>query len=301
MFGAYAALSNPVFAQDSDQGSSREEWQHAVTIVDGAALYEKPNFDAPVIDYLGDGKKIVVSKKAVRGSGGLGIFYRVKAGGRTIFITDTDIKMSKSAGSEPEGEVAADVSREKVTQKKGTKKKKKRRRKADEENGESLYFTTYIGGAVGTVQYSEIFQDRTLSSQMPVYGFRMTGPGTLFDGPPLDFNFLLSLSTPSYYSKFTSSRPTGYLLLSDVMMMLPLWEGRQAYVYYGLGVMGAFAAYKVQIKNSLYDSKEFRMGADFGLGGGVRVGDTALLRADLKYYYERTHYMGALISFQTEY
>lgn len=278
-----------------------------MTIVDGAALYERPNFDAPVVDYLGEGKKISVSKKAVRGAGGLGLFYRVKYSQRTIYITDTDIKLGRSPRDESENEDSSEARRdpgprEEVTSRK-TKKAKKRRPRRDEYGDESdaLFFTRFIGGTVGTVQFSEIFQGRTLSTQLPVYGFRMTGPGTLIDGPPLDFNFLFSVHAPTYYRTFTSNRTTGFLLFGDIMPMLPLYESKRSYLYYGVGVMGTFTSYKVQIKKSLFDSKEFRMGADFGLGYGLRVGEEALIRFDAKYYWERTRYPGFFLSFQTEY
>jgi hypothetical protein len=128
----------------------------------------------------------------------------------------------------------------------------------------------------------------------------MMGPGTLFDGPPLDFNFWFSLQKPGYYSRFDSGTPTGFLVFGDLMAMLPLVNLDNNLVSYGLGLMWVYTKYSVPVKQVTFDSQEFRVGVDFALGYGHRFG-RFLLRADAKYYIEKTQYLGYVLSFQTEY
>ena len=304
MCGVFAFLSGLAQAQSrsgaTDSGdnggkitTSDIEWNRAITIVDGAALYEEPSFDSTVVDYLGESKQIIVSKKAVKGLGGLGIFYRVKASGKVLYITDTDIKIDRAATTS-----GVEVAKGKAK----PKKKKKKRSRIDPDTGETLtpFFTRYLGGTVGMVSISEKFSGHILSTQMPIYGLRMTGPGTLFDGPPIDFNFLFSISPPSYYSKLTDQKPSGFLLFGDIMPMLPFYEWENSYIYYGVGLMWSYARYKVQIGSSVFDSQEFKVGADFAIGYGYAFG-TTIVRADAKYFYERTHYPGFFLTLQTEY
>jgi hypothetical protein len=172
---------------------------------------------------------------------------------------------------------------------------------ADAPDGrDPLYFTRYLGGALASVNFTEKFSGRKLSDNMLMYGLRMTGPGVLFDGPPLDFNLWFTMEKPGYYSRFSSSTPTGFMMFSDVMLTLPLMEKKDWNIYYGVGLMGVYTRYKVKVKTSEFDSQEFRVGADFGLGTAYRFGKYAI-RADAKYYYEKSQYMGFVGSFQQEF
>ena len=56
----------------------RDTGQSAIVIVDGSAVYQAQNFDAPVMEYLDRGKKVKISKKVYKGIGGLGTFYKIR-------------------------------------------------------------------------------------------------------------------------------------------------------------------------------------------------------------------------------
>lgn len=271
-----------------------------MVITDGAAVYEKPDFDSTVVGYLGYETPIIASKKAFPGISGLGLFHKISHEGRTGYIADTDIRMSKGAASSSS------------SSKGKTAKKKKGRSKAFDEDDdqakpggkEPLYFTRYLGGALALVNFTEKFSGKKLSDQMKMFGVRMTGPGTLFDGPPLDFNFWVSVDKPGYYNQFASTAPSGFLLFTDVAFILPAYEKTDWLINYGIGLMGVYTRYSVPVANKTtnkeadFDSQEFRIGVDFQVGGAYRFNRYAV-RADVKYYYEKTQYLGFLTSFQT--
>ena len=264
-----------------------------MVVTDGSAVYSKPDFDSPVQDYLGYQTVVVVSKKPYMGSGGMGLFHRIKYAGKTGFIADTDVRVSR-----------------KETERLSKDEKRKNPSKAfDEEESfrgkGPVYLTRFVGGALSMVHFTERFSGRKLGSDMLLYGLRMTGPGTLFDGPPLDFNFLFSLQKPGYYSKFAGS-PSGFMLFGDVMAMFPLVNGDKFLLSYGMGLMWVYTRYTVPVREAItgelanFDSQEFRMGADFSLGAARRFGRYQL-RGDIKYYVEKTSYPGYTLSFQMEY
>ncbi|MGE0528904.1 MAG: hypothetical protein AB7P49_17705, partial [Bdellovibrionales bacterium] len=158
----------------------------------------------------------------------------------------------------------------------------------------------FLGAAVSRVKFTEKFSGRKLSEDMWMYGLRMSGPGTLFDGPPLDFNLWFSLDKPGYYSQFADGKPTGFLLFGDIMAQLPLVDYRNTLVTYGLGVMWTYTKYRVPVNDLHFDSQEFRLGVDLGLGVGQRIGKF-MIRLDGKYYIEKTQYPGYILSVQAEY
>lgn len=268
-------------------------WVKAFVVTDGAAVYQAPDFDSTVLDYLRFQASIMASKRAYEGVGGLGLFHKVQYKGRTGFVTDTDIRVAK---------LVRDREQENDARTRPANNPSKAWEKEEEENlGKApLYFTRFLGGAVSMVKFAEKFSGRRLEDDMLMYGLRMTGPGTLFDGPPLDFNFWFSLQKPGYYNNFASGEPTGFLFFGDVSAQLPLLDVRNTLITYGLGLMWVYTRYQVPVRNLTFDSQEFRLGLDAGLGVGQRFGKY-MLRADAKYYYEKTQYLGFILSFQTEY
>ena len=272
------------------------EWIKAVVIIDGAAVYAQPDFDSEVKDYLGFQTSVTVSKKPYAGQGGIGLFHRVRyAGSRLGYITDTDIRVNRK-----EAERVGNSERRKSSSKAWSPEEEEYLGKAP------LYLTRFLGGALATVQFTEKFSGRKLSDNMIMYGLRMTGPGTLFDGPPLDFNFWFSMQKPGYYSKFAAAAPSGFLLFGDVMAMLPMIDLSKVLVSYGVGIMWTYTRYSVPVRKSTtgemsrFDSQEFRVGVDFGLGAGRKFG-RYFVRADAKYYIEKTSYPGLTASLQMEY
>jgi hypothetical protein len=261
-------------------------------VTDGAALYQAPDFDSTVQEYLRYQTQVMASRKAYVGVGGLGLFHKVQFKNRAGFVADTDIRVAKVAREEDETETSAAPS----------KNPSKAWEKEEEEalGKAPLYFTRYLGGALAMVNFTEKFSGQKLSDNMLMYGLRMSGPGTLFDGPPLDVNVWFSLQKPGYYSRFSSGSPSGFMMFGDLMIQLPFIDAKRTLVTYGLGVMWTYTRYNVPVKSVTFDSQEFRMGGVAGVGVGQKFGKF-MLRGDVKYYYEKAQYFGYMGSLQMEY
>lgn len=282
-----------VHAQSAAEIKSSPDWTQATVTTDGGAVYSGPDFDERVSDYMPFKTKLWATKKAIAGRGGLGLFYKVRYKSKSGYMADTDIKLLDKG----KGEGKTDTS--------DAKKSKKKSGFGDDEEDkhsgdEPLYFRRYIGGAVALVNFTEKFSGKKLSDSMLMYGLRMSGPGTLFDGPPLDVNIWFSMQKPGYYNKFTAAAPSGFLMFGDLGVTLPFFEGKDTLVHYGLGLMWVYTNYKVQVKSSHFDSQEFRIGATVDLGVTQRFGQYAV-KVDGKYYYEKTQYFGGILSLQVEY
>ncbi len=304
MFGVCAPFSGAAQSVTSPRKVAVPDgWIKAVVVTDGAAVYENPNFDSPVQNYLGYQTTLLASKTAVNGAGGLGLFHKVRFNNQYGYVADTDLKIAKGQSKE-------------AAEKPATKKDRPQSKAWDDDRDEQgkapLYFTRYLGGAAAMVNFTERYSSKKFSDNMLMYGLRYTGPKVLFDGPPLDLNVWFTFQKPGYFSNFTSGSATGFAMFGDLMAMLPLYDHGSWLVTYGFGLMWAYTKYTlpvsiVKIENGVrtttsvaFDSQDFRIGVDLGLGAGRKIG-RGMLRADVKYYFERTQYFGYLLSYQREY
>ncbi|MCB0413466.1 MAG: hypothetical protein KDD50_03975 [Bdellovibrionales bacterium] len=272
------ALALPGFGKGKKKKSSG---QKGIIAVEGAAIYKSPNFDSPILDYFDKGVKVLISVKVYPGSAGFGSFYKIKIGQRKYgYIADTEVAPTiKREGSRVyENPEVKDVNRMPIDMQR------------------------YIGLGIGYINYTEEFEGRRLSQFLPAYGLKISGPGTMGFGPPLDFEVLIAPAAPSYYSQFAdqNSKTSGFLLLGNVVLNLDLYVGEDSQVYYGLGIMSAFSKFDVPYQNEVLDSQELRMGALFHLGTFFRFGSWGL-RFEGKYYYEREKYLAGTLGIQTEY
>lgn len=266
-------------------------------VSDGAAVYEKPDFDSKVIEFAPFQTVVTISRRTFAGRDGLGLFHKVRVKGKIGYIPDTDVRLTTKELEKHE-EAQKEQPKSKVV---NDQPKSFAFEKDEEESGRApIYLTRYLGLAAAQVRFTEKFEGRRLSDQMLMYGLRMTGPGTLFDGPPLDFNLWFSTESPEYYNRF-SSNVHGFLLFGDIMALMPMINLDDWVVNYGFGLTWNFTRYHCQIRGEDTDSLDFRIGVDVGLGAGWRFAKHWIARADAKYYIEKSLYPGYLMSVQMEY
>jgi hypothetical protein len=259
--------------------------QIAIVSVEGAAVYQRANFDAPVIEYIRSGAKVIASLKPRVGIGGFGAFYRVKlSSGKLGWIADVDLLPQYK--DDPKTKSKTDINPDFQALKDQAKMKDR----------EPIYFENYIGGGLGLVQYTEKFDGRELSANVPLFGFRAVGPDLFLSGPPMDFSFLFSIEAPDYYTDFANGPATGFFVLSDVILPFPIVETQKSLLSFGLGPMLTYTSFQVAVRDSSFDSQEIRIGAVSSLSYVYRFSDFAV-KLDGKYYFEKTDYLGFYFSF----
>lgn len=255
---------------------------------DGVAVFETPSFDGAVVGYLERDQKVRASIKGFKGAGGFGVFHKIAVNGKEVgYVTDADLVFNKNEmplkklgdpfQPGPFGE------------------------EEDEDYSEPAYLSRRIGGFFGSYQFAEKVAKKTLRANHYFYGLKMTGPGTFFDGPPIDANILFSVTPPSYYSDLTDATPSGFMVFADSLLFLPFLDWPSGVIQYGFGLMALYTKYTLTIGGLPIDSQEIRIGGVFGLSTTVTIGPKISVQGDIRYFIEQTSYLGYGISVITPY
>jgi hypothetical protein len=258
-----------------------DKGQPATVAVDGAAVYEAPNFDSPVMEYLDQGKTFRVSTKVFPGSGGLGSFYKVRIrDGVYGYITDVDVEISGRKGSDAW----------KVEGKKGD----------DFEGGSDTLDSRYFGVSAVSVNYTEVIANQKKSAMTSLFGIRWIGPTGFFGGLPIDFEFVATNRAPQFYQD-VASETSGYLMMSHLLMNFPLYAGTRNMLSLGLGPSFRFSMFDVRLSKMTpgigsVDSQEAAFGAQANLGFLWGLTQRWALRFDGRYNYENEAYAGFSVS-----
>ncbi len=308
-FLALSLFSSPLFAQQVRPSASKnkDSGQNAIVVVDGAAVYELANFDSPVMDYLDRGKNVFVSRKLYKGAGGLGAFYKMRVR-RGVFgyITDVDVQISgKSA--RPDSRRPVTKSEDEVDPNDPTQIQPDIESETPQEpsiNGVGLYLTRYLGASVAQYTYAEEIAKKSVAGNITTFGIKMTGPGDLLGGLPLDLELNVTSALPTEFTKYYQSA-SGFMLLGHAMAVLPAMETKHFMIYYGLGLAYRYSRFDVVLKNNpnkkALDSQELSIGAAGELGAAYAFTPKYILRADVRYYLEAESYPGFAVAFQVKF
>ncbi len=234
----------------------------AATIrTDGAMIYAKPDFDSDVLVTLKQNEKVRVSDGTV---GDYAKFHKVRAGVVLGYIADIDVQLD---GAPKKRDHKRGVGQKLA--KKGDAKGKDGHAKKEKFKDENLpiLFTRYVGLLIGTSQFQESISGVDANDNLLIYGLKITGPDVLFNGPIMDVNIAFHYGAPSYYSSLSSTKPSGFIVMADTLLLLPVFNRDTMMGYFGVGPMIKFSNFGV---TSAGDPKSLTQ-LDFGLdlGGGV--------------------------------
>lgn len=291
-------FSSSLVAQESVPSSSRQRTSRsstnskrpnqagggvaAVVRTDGALVYAQPDFDAEVLSTLNEGQSIRVSRGT---TGQFAKFHKVRVGPILGYIAEIDVQVEGAT--------------KKRTHKRADKKQEKKKKKDD---GPQLpmMFSRFVGVLVGQTSYKEGIQGADEDANLLTYGLKVTGPDVVLDGPIMDLNVQLHYGAPSYYDRLSETKPTGFILWVDPLLLLPFVNGQNSMVYLGAGPVLVLSNFKVYNTNRMMDLTALNVGASFSVGAGFRIEKVAV-RAEAKYYLEKTSYKGILLSVQSQF
>jgi len=285
---ATTQAAKKVPAKRSDPG------QDANIKIDGSAIYEAPNFDSPVLDYLDQGKKVKISKRLYPGIGGLGAFYRIRVRPGVIgYITDTDVDIagkSRSSRTETPRDDNGDTLNDPLEIQQGMVDD------GPKEPGNSILLTRYLGLTYNSYEYTEVLRNISETVATPMFGLKMSGPTGVMGGMPLDINAVFTSTAPTFYNKIATST-SGFMILADMLTQLPLYEGRSFLVFYGFGPVVRYSSWKVKLSKAdpslpPVPSEEVGIGLAANLGAALKLGQKLLIRVEGKYIYEQEKYLG---------
>ena len=283
MFGKFALASISFFFISLNLYAAKR----AVVLVDGAMVYKRGDFGAPVLGYLRKGKKIKVSNKTY------GPFFRVKLRQGVIgYISDIDVKVLGSASS---GRKAV----------KHSKKRRPRRK-----SGPHVLAGRKMGVGLGMISYTDSFPDSTTkqdviqSSSTPFLFLNYQKPADYFDGAVIsDANIGLSLGTPSLYEFFSVNAPSGYVFLGDYNLLMPMrsMTKHNRSMYWGAGLMFSYSNVTIGVTSGSdtvdVPAADLRIGASLVLGYTQKIGKFSF-KVEPKLYFEKETYLGLNFLFQ---
>lgn len=265
---------------------------------DGALVLDRPDTDASPISQLKENAKVRVSKRSIDGPDG-SKFRRIKVGNRIGYIAEIDLQIGESGAGKSVG--VGEGEREGRGKKKLASKEAKRKTAAKRRmstNRESMMFSRFVGFLIGSSEYKEGIDGVNSSTNLVVYGMKITGPDVIISGPVIDFNLALHYGAPSYYEALSQTKPTGFLLLTDMLFLAPFAHGQDSMLYFGAGPMIAFSKYAVVNSGRAMDLTQINLGLSLELAGAVRF-DKVALRLEAKYFIEKQSYKAIQASVQT--
>lgn len=267
--------------------------QEGVVATDGAAMYQRPNFDSPVLGYLNARQKVRASSKLYHGEGGFGAFYKISVGKRIGYIADTDLLFQLNKGG------STTLVKKKMDSKPEPVREERARERESEK--EPIYFTRYLGLTGGYVDFAERYAGKTFTSKEILFGLKFTGPDILFDSaPPMDINIAFHSGAPKLFEKLGARGASGFFIMTDMVLLLPFNEWGNWLIDYGIGVVFVYTNFKVPINGDNVESSDKRLGLVLDVGGAYRFSRYAA-RVNVKYYYEKTQYLGYWAGIEMQY
>lgn len=249
--------------------------QRATVVTDGALIYQEADFDAPVIQTLKRGGVFNIS------TGKRGPFHKIRLKPGTVgWIADTDVRMGVV-------KLAAPPSEKKVSEKSEDKNKRKK----------PFFATRYRGPSVDYIYFTEDTLGKERSDSLLFYGMKFAGFNTVMDGEIYtEGNILFHVGAPGYYSDVTKRGADGFVFITNFLFQTVLPQSKTHLFYYGFGPMFKYSHYTLEVPQNAssslsYSADEMHLGAVINLGLAFRLGPTSL-RADAKYYWEKTKYYG---------
>lgn len=269
-----------------------------VVQTDSAMVFTKPDMDSNVISYLNAGDTVRVSQRVY---GSLHKFYRISLPkGQFGFVATIDVssaKTSKSAGNSKVKNQAKSKS-EQMTAKQMDQAERARIKR---ELQKPAMLNRWFGLLLGQMQFKEKVPGVKAEDNLLVYGFKMTGPDLLLQGPIMDMNFTLHFGAPEYYKAISRVKPSGFLFTTDALLLMPFGMGDNSGLYFGLGPWIKFSTFKyVAPSGALQTPSKFDIGAAFSAGGMYRFGAFSV-RLEGKYVLENVTHNVIQLGLQTLY
>ena len=264
----------------------------AVVATDGALVFASPDASSAIIAQLPEGQKVRVSKGVVKGPEEQ--FRRIRVGPKIGYIITTDVALEGATAAAP-----AKAPRF-GSKKRKNADQKKRERDLMPKKKKPMYFTRYIGLLYGDSEYKEGISGINASTSFPTYGFKITGPDVLISGPVIDFNFALHYGAPSYYDKYASARPTGFVIFTDALALVPFFERMNSLLYVAGGPALVYSQFNMIHSGKTVNLSTLNLGLSFALGGAYRI-DRVALRLEGKYMVEKQSYRAIQAAVQIEF
>lgn len=252
-----------------------------------ATIFREPNFDSEVMATARPKQVFDIS------IGKRGPFYKIRLKpGVTGWISDAEVK--------PMGQVS---SRSQTKRAKTAKAEPAKR--TPPPKSKPFHLLKHRGLGLEFINFTEDTMGKVRNESLIFYGYRFSGENTLTEGMYTDAEILFHFGAPGYYEDATGRGADGLIMLGNFMFVTTVPQSRNVMAYYGFGPMFRFSQFRTELlekgKYKGYELTDVNLGAVFGLGIGVAIGDRYAVRLDGKYYWETQRYTSFGLAFQVEF
>jgi hypothetical protein len=269
---------------------STTQGQWAIVKTDNAIIYEAADFDSGALMYLPVGQKIRISKST---TGSYFKFFRVKVSGNKIgYITSIDVLVQSEREARNSARAAG----------KNSKARKGQQQRSQDKYPPVKEFmqTKYLGIFGGLLNYKENIPGVNANESLVIYGFKLTGPKTIID-LPTDLTFTLHYGAPTYYNSFSNVKASGFVLISDFLLLFPFLERRQSAFHFGFGPLIDYSNFQFGTPSGIANSSDLSIGLAAALGFGVKLGLNWAARGEYKILWERANYSAYQLAIQNRF
>lgn len=252
-------------------------------------VYSAPDFNAPVIAELEQGKSYPVSTKKFSE-----LFYKIQVKpGMLGYVSDSEVQVGglKTAPNKKLNPKQA------ANPNKKTKPKEEKPKSRVESSRKPFYATRYRGVVVEQMNYAEDTMSKHRTANLTFFGYRVTGFNTMFTGEmSTDASVLVYFGAPKYYEEITGQPASGWILHSSFTFDTLYPQSKYHLVSYGFGPMFKYSHLVTSMKNTTnsfntdYPMDDMTLGVLLRLGLAFRINSLSI-RSDVKYYIESQRYL----------
>lgn len=254
----------------------------AVQVSVDAEVFAKPNLKSKVIEKLTAGTVISMKTDKVVGEGGFGVFYKVRTPSRKIgYVVDSDIAMT---GGKPLPVAPPPAPKEPQREPEPVVEKTVR------ETPDGAW-----GVSLGAANYSGEFAGKKHSATQMFFGGRWSRNSGILRH---DAGILLSPNAPKFLSAAgASGKTSGFILLGDFSWNYHYFETSAFSLYVGAGPLLGYSSFSTNLNNETKKDSQFKFGGVADLGASVDF-ETGRARLDIRYFVEKSSYIGGFFTVQ---
>ncbi|HRO68601.1 MAG TPA: SH3 domain-containing protein [Pseudobdellovibrionaceae bacterium] len=265
--------------------------QKGIITVPEASIFNQPNFEGQVIGMANQGQVFDIS------TGTRDSFYKIRLRpGFTGWISEAEIRPINSNQAK---KIETQRKKAMAEAKKPPERRPKRK---------PLEQRRFRGLALESMNFSEKTMGKTRRSGLLLYGLKVSGPNTLFDGEiETDAEILFHSGAPGYYQEATGHPAGGFLMVGNFLFQTTMPKGENLMAFYGFGPSFRLSHFEVSLSDDpspggerSYALDDMTIGAVFNFGAMMTFGSYAA-RLEARYYWETQQYMSFGLAFQKEF
>lgn len=272
-----------------------------------AEVFSQPDYKSRVVEKLSSGSLVYLKNEKVVGLGGLGVFYKVKTlKGKIGFVVDADLAVNedgsiKSVKAPPKivaPPVQAAPRPPPPAEPSEPPPPSEPQQPAQARPRAAPVKPDSWGLTAGAANYTADFEGKNYSATQLFFGARWSGNWRGLAGFRPDAGALISPNAPKFLSAAGASGETkGFILLTDFSLLYPFVESDDFSLSAGGGPLVGYSSFSTKYNGQDKKSSVFKIGGVADVGAAINF-DSGRVRLDVRYFLEKSGYLGGFLTVQ---